>query len=52
MSIRAKRMDAMYAAYNSANSNQRKEMLTFLMAIINHSQIKEFCENFELKIKK
>ena len=45
------RLDAMHEYYDRANGNQRREMLTFFMAIVNHKQIKEFCENFELDVK-
>lgn len=50
-SIHDDRLDAMHEFYDRANGNQRREMLVFLMAIINKNQIKEFCENFEIDVK-
>jgi hypothetical protein len=49
--INQKREKALYEFANTLNENQRKKLLTFVLAIITNSQIKTICSEFKLEAK-
>lgn len=49
--MKEKRLKALYNYANMQTSSKQKELLTFLLAIINDKQIKETVENFNIKVK-
>lgn len=50
-SIRQKRMNALYDYVWSTNNYQRREILTFLLSIISHKQIKEVVDFFNIQLE-
>lgn len=50
--IRSRRLKALYDYSNNANSTQRKELLSLLLAMITHKQIKDVCDDFNITVPK
>jgi hypothetical protein len=48
-SIRERRLDALYKYKDHSNSNSRRDLLDFLVAIIPHSLVKEVVEHFDME---
>jgi hypothetical protein len=48
-SVRERRLDALYKHRNNGSSTSTKELLTFLLATIPHSLVKETVEHFDIK---
>ena len=50
VSIRERRLTALYNYCNNSNSTTQRELLTFLLATASHKIIKEAVEQFDIKI--
>jgi len=48
-SVRERRLDALYKHRSNGSSRTQSELLTFLLAVIPHSLVKETVENFNIK---
>ena len=49
-SIKEKRLSALYNYANTLNRTQSKNLLAVLLAMISHRQVKDICENLDIKI--
>lgn len=50
--IISRRLTALYDYSNNSNSTQRKELLSLLLAMITHKQIKDVCDDLNITIPK
>lgn len=50
-SIKEKRLSALYNYSNCTTSSKQKQLLSFILAIVNDRQIKEIVEYFNIKVK-